>query len=303
METNNLQTFLSIIDSGSFTKTAEENFISSTAVMKQINKLEAEMDTKLFKRSNNGVVLTPAGKKFQGYAHQILALSQKAYIDCHNLTQKRKIIRLGTSLLHPSQPFMATWHRIRPEISGYELQIVQLPAALAVSNREYAMLGKKCDIMIGTFDQATTRRLVEAVPLGCYHFSIAVRSDNPLAAKSALTFADLRGQTVLMVPKGISEKNDLLRARMLTKVPDLQIRYTPGRYDLQVFNQTVANNWALVNLTPWLNIHPNLVSIPLKTSIKVDYGVLASKKADSEVKNFLAILRRLVLQNKADPDN
>lgn len=294
METSNLQTFLSIVDTGSFTKTAEENFISSTAVMKQINKLENELDTKLFNRSNSGVTLTVAGKKFKSYAQQILELSQKAYIDCNNLTQKKKVIRLGTSLLHPSTPFMPTWNKIRSQISGYELQIVQLSGDLRANNREYSMLGNECDIMIGTFDQATTRDLVQAIPLGSYKFNIAVRSDNPLALKTEVHFSDLKDQTVLMVPDGVSETNDALKAELIKKVPDIKIRYTPGRYDINVFNTAVDNNWALINLTPWKNIHPNLVSIPIKTKISVDYGILATKNCDSDINNFMAILKRLI---------
>lgn len=294
METNNLQTFLSIVENGSFTKTAEENFISSTAVMKQINKLENELDTKLFNRSNSGVSLTPAGEKFEFYARQILELSQKAYVDCHDLTQEKKTIRLGTSLLHPSQPFMPTWNKIRSQVSGYDLQIVQLSGDLKANNREYSMLGNECDIMIGTFDQATTRNLVQAIPLGSYKFDIAVRSDNPLALMSEVSYKDLAGQTVLMVPDGVSEKNDALKKEIIKKVPDIKIRYTSGRYDINVFNKTVDENWALINLTPWENIHPNLVSVPIKTKISVDYGILAAKNCDSDINNFMAILRRLV---------
>ncbi|WP_304250372.1 helix-turn-helix domain-containing protein, partial [Limosilactobacillus gastricus] len=52
MDTNNLRTFISVVKSGSFTKTAEQNFMSSTAVMKQINRLEKELDLKLFERSS-----------------------------------------------------------------------------------------------------------------------------------------------------------------------------------------------------------------------------------------------------------
>lgn len=294
METRNLQTFLSIVENGSFTKTAAENFVSSTAVMKQVNKLEEELDTKLFDRYSTGVTLTQAGRKFTKYAQEMLALSQKAYVDCHNLNQKKKIVRLGTSLLHPGQPFLPTWNKVSRSVPGYELQVVQLPSDLHANNREYAMLGHDCDIMIGTFDQATTRNLVQAIPLGSYNFDIAVRSDNQLALKSVLTYQDLAGQTILMVPAGVSEKNDSLKKQLIKKVPHLTIRYTPGRYDINVFNEAVENNWALVNLTPWRSIHPNLVSIPLKTKITVDYGVLAAKNASSEINNFMAILRRLI---------
>ncbi|MFR6643353.1 MAG: LysR family transcriptional regulator, partial [Megasphaera sp.] len=52
MDIQNLQTFLAVAKLGSFTKAAEQNFISATAVMKQINKLESELGCTLLERSS-----------------------------------------------------------------------------------------------------------------------------------------------------------------------------------------------------------------------------------------------------------
>lgn len=297
METNHLRTFISVVKSGSFTKTAEQNFISSTAVMKQINRLEDAVDAKLFNRASTGVTLTKAGKTFYRYAQQVVKLTDQLIVDVHQQSGDLTTIRLGTSLLHPSAPFMPTWNQIKGKLPNYQLQIIQLPADLSANNREYSMLGRDCDIMIGTFDQTTTRHLVTAIPLGTYQFGIAVRSDNPLAMKEELDLTDLANQTLLMVPTGISEKNDQLRAEILKANPQISIKYTTGRYDINIFNQAVDENDALINLTPWKNIHPNLVTIPLKTDIEVEYGVLASKKAQPAVKNFMTMVRNLI-ENK-----
>ncbi|WP_288639661.1 LysR family transcriptional regulator [uncultured Lentilactobacillus sp.] len=294
METNNLQTFISVVRSGSFTKTAEQNFISSTAVMKQINRLEKEIDTKLFNRASTGVTLTASGKIFLKYAEKVTQLTNQIYTDCHKLDGTMQTIRLGTSLLHPSMPFMSTWNKIKTKLPNYQLQILQLPGDLAANNREYSMLGQECDIMIGTFDQATTRSLVTAIPLGTYQFGIAVRSDNPLADKEEVSITDLKGQTLLMVPTGVSEKNDQLRQEILTADPEITIKYTNGRYDINVFNQAVDENDALINVTPWKNIHPNLVTIPLKTNVEVEYGILAPKHATEKVKNFMNVVSKYV---------
>lgn len=74
----------------------------------------------------------------------------------------------------------------------------------------------------------------------------------------------------------------------------MEIKYTTGRYDISVFNQAVDENDALINLTPWTNIHPNLITVPLKTNIKVEYGILSSKQASSKVQNFMNMVRELV---------
>ena len=59
-----LQSFLTVAECGSFSKAAERLFISSTAVMKQINGLEEEIGVKLFARTNRGLTLTEAGQSF-----------------------------------------------------------------------------------------------------------------------------------------------------------------------------------------------------------------------------------------------
>ena len=50
MYNHQLDTFIQVADAGSFSKAAEEMFISSTAVMKQINLLESSLEVQLFNR-------------------------------------------------------------------------------------------------------------------------------------------------------------------------------------------------------------------------------------------------------------
>ena len=56
-----LETFIMVADAGSFNKAAEQIFITPTAVIKQINLLEANLGVKLFDRTHRGLKLTKAG--------------------------------------------------------------------------------------------------------------------------------------------------------------------------------------------------------------------------------------------------
>ena len=47
-----LETFLHVARTGSFTKAAEESYITPTAVIKQINLLEESLGLKLFERTH-----------------------------------------------------------------------------------------------------------------------------------------------------------------------------------------------------------------------------------------------------------
>ena len=97
-----------------------------------------------------------------------------------------------------------------------------------------------------------------------------------------------------MVPRGISEKNDQLRDAIETAAPDVIIEGTRGRYNLNVFNRAADQNLALLNLTPWQDLHPNLVTVPLDTPLTVNYGVLASRQAPQPVQDFMNRLRQLI---------
>ncbi|GAX01998.1 LysR family transcriptional regulator [Secundilactobacillus silagei] len=294
MDINQLQTFLRVSQFGSFTKAGEQGFISGTAVMKQMNRLESELNLKLFVRTANGVTLTPQGKKFKPYVNQILGILNTAIEETRRVRIDDKLlIRLGTSLLHPADPFMLLWKQLSPKMPEFQIHLVQLTEDLNSSNREYAMLGRSSDLIVGTFDSTTLKQSFSAIKLGAYHFGIAVRSDNPLAQLDEITFSDLVNQKILMVPRGISEKNDLLRKQLLAATPSIKAIDTEGRYDINTFNKAVEENIALISLTPWKRIHPNLVTIPLKTDITVPYGLLSTKFPGNRTAAFLREFRRL----------
>ena len=58
-----LKTFLSVCETGSFTKAAVALYITPSAVLQQIQTLEAELGVVLFHRTRKGVTLTAEGEK------------------------------------------------------------------------------------------------------------------------------------------------------------------------------------------------------------------------------------------------
>lgn len=49
-----LETFIHVADAGSFNKAAEQAYITPTAVLKQINLLEADLGVQLFEEPTGG---------------------------------------------------------------------------------------------------------------------------------------------------------------------------------------------------------------------------------------------------------
>lgn len=65
--------FISIAETGSFTKSALQNNVAQSALSRRVRDLEAEMGATLFYRNGRGVVLTEAGETFLAAARAILA--------------------------------------------------------------------------------------------------------------------------------------------------------------------------------------------------------------------------------------
>ena len=72
MNINQLKYFIAVAEYQSFTKAANQYYISQTAITQQIQALEEAMDVRLIDRSRRPIALTPAGNVFFQEAKAIL---------------------------------------------------------------------------------------------------------------------------------------------------------------------------------------------------------------------------------------
>ena len=75
---------LTIADCGSMNEAAKELFISQPSLSEAVKELEQEIGLEIFLRSNRGIIITPEGEEFLGYARQVseqFGLLQSRYIE------------------------------------------------------------------------------------------------------------------------------------------------------------------------------------------------------------------------------
>ncbi len=78
LEIDALRTFVSIAESGSFTRTAAQIFRTTSAVSMQIKRLENTLGCALFSREARRVALTADGERLLNYARRLLKLNEEA---------------------------------------------------------------------------------------------------------------------------------------------------------------------------------------------------------------------------------
>ncbi|MCI0918271.1 LysR family transcriptional regulator [Pseudomonas stutzeri] len=77
LEIDVLRTFVSIAESGSFTRAAGQVFRTTSAVSMQIKRLETMLDCALFVREARRITLTDEGERLLGYARRLLKLNEE----------------------------------------------------------------------------------------------------------------------------------------------------------------------------------------------------------------------------------
>ena len=283
-----LDTFITVAECGSFTKASELLYISPTAVMKQMNTLEAHLDVKLTERTPTGVKLTAAGeiiyrdaKFMKDYSKKSLA-EAKAAEHSYDTT-----FCVGTSLLNPAKPFMDIWYRVNKKFPDYKLHLVPFEDDHDGILSEIKKLGEKFDFLIGVCDSKAWLSLCNFMPLGRYKKMIAVSREHRLARKSSIGLEDLYGETLMMVKSGDSGVNDFIRNDLEKNHPQIHIEDTPQFYDLSVFNRCAETGNVLLTIECWQEVHPGLVSIPVNWDYSIPYGLLYSLNAPDDVKKFV----------------
>ena len=80
LDLDQLRTFVAIVDTGSFTRAAEEVFKTQSAVSMQVRRLEERLGADLFERNGRAVKMTEAGARLLTYARRMLSLSQETLL-------------------------------------------------------------------------------------------------------------------------------------------------------------------------------------------------------------------------------
>ena len=77
MADRRLQVFYTVARQLSFTKAAEQLFMTQPAVTFQVKQLEEHFNTRLFERNHGRIALTPAGRLVLDYAERVLSLTEE----------------------------------------------------------------------------------------------------------------------------------------------------------------------------------------------------------------------------------
>ena len=290
-----LDTFLTAADASSFSKAAEQMFITPTAVIKQINLLEDALGVKLFERTHRGLTLTKAGVSLYKDAKYIIQYCKDSVSRAKNAMQgDTDIVRIGTSPMTPAQALMELWPAIHEQCPEIKFQMVPFENSPENAKEILANLGRDIDVVAGVFDETMLNlRRCAGFEMSREPLCVAVSIYHPLAAKTKLAVQDLYGENLLMMHRNWSNYVDELRDELWQEHPQVNI-VDFDLYRMDVFNRCENGSDLLLVVPPWANVHPLLKVIPVEWDYSMPYGLLHAPEPSRTVKKFLKAVRTAI---------
>ncbi|MBZ5563208.1 MAG: LysR family transcriptional regulator [Acidobacteriia bacterium] len=188
MTLRQLEIFVTIVDSGGFTRAAERLRVAQPSISQQIKQLEDELGERLiFRMRNQKMFLTEAGKVVKKHAHHILRQSDILRMEVASLTQDpvgEVYIGVGVHQLMPMvAPVLGSFHqkypRVRVDITNVptpqildllknnrlDLGIVVLP----VSDKElhtHVLFSEEMVVVVRKSDRLAQKRQIGVAEIG-----------------------------------------------------------------------------------------------------------------------------------------
>ena len=289
-----LETFIRVADTGSFNKAAEVGYITSTAVIKQMNLLEDEVGVPLFVRTHRGLKLTKAGESLYKDAKYIIQYSKDSIERARKAqSEEESVIRIGTSPLTPPEALLSLWPRIHEAFPSLKFRLVPFSNTPENASEILANLGQNIDVIFGIFDEAMLNlRKCKGLIVDYLPLSVAVSIKHRLAEKDKITIEDLNGENLLLMHRNWSSYVDKLRDFLVAEHPEIHI-VDFDFYDVDIFNRTSESDDILLATGMWKAVHPLLKVLPVEWDFSIPYGILYSTDPSDMIVRLLDALRGL----------
>lgn len=294
-----LETFVCVVEAGSFNKAAERLYISPPAVIKQINLLEENLDIRLFIRTHRGLQMTEAGKSFYQDAKYIIQYCKDSVTRARNAMQEsEEIIRIGTSMMTPAQILVDLWPRLQEYCPDIKFRLVPFENTPENAREILGNLGQNIDVVAGIFDETMLQlRRCAGLEISRESICCAVSIHHRLAAKERLTVNDLHGETLMLMRRNWSHYVDMLRDDLRENHPEISIEDFDF-YDVTAFNKCENNNCVLMAIENWKYVHPLLKILPVDWGYTIPFGLLHSPEPSPMVSRFLKAVEKVLVQQR-----
>ena len=298
MTLQQLKYVIEVAEKGSITEAAKSLFIAQPSLSSAIHELEEETGTTIFMRSNRGILITPEGTEFLGYARQVV--QQAALIEDKYIAHSASKQRFCVSTQHYSFTSSAFVELVRAQGGASYEFILREGKTHDTINDVRTLRSEMGVIYLCSFNEAVILKLLREANLVFSELFAArphifIGRNNPLAGRSVVTLEDLQPLPCLTYEQGEQNAFYYSEEILSTLNHEKSIKVTDKStiVDLMIGTDgyTISSG-----ICPSYLRGDDIISIPLTVDEVIRIGVITHRDYRPTVlgETYLRILHRVV---------
>jgi DNA-binding transcriptional LysR family regulator len=193
LDTAELETFLTIARTGSFTQAARTLCLSQPSVSQRVQRLEGELGTRLFDRTGRKVELTAAGLRLRDRAEPIVAEMHAMLAEFRDEQQARqRELVVAASPMLAAVVLPAVVRRVTEDTPGAVVHIHDKDAGAALED----LATGQADLAVMVMEGSDPR--FAADPLPDDECVVVAQAGHPLLARAAVDFDEILRHPIVL---------------------------------------------------------------------------------------------------------
>lgn len=225
MDLEQLRQLVAVDETGTMSGAAQRAHVTQPSLSRSMQRLEADLGCELFDRTRNSARLNEAGRVAVEHARDVLAAEQRMRDALDDLARKRRTLRVASVAPAP------VWNLTARTVERFPGTILA-PEVLPDAEVERRLFDRTADLAIMRKPIALPN--CECIPLMTENLFVSVPAAHPLAMRKHVSFADLAGETFLVLD-GIGFWKDVYEQG----IPDV---HSIVQRDREVFTQLVDSS-------------------------------------------------------------
>ena len=266
MNFRQLEIFLAVAENQSFVKASAALYIAQSAVSISVQKLENELDLKLFIRNNKRVELTAEGHALLLHAEKIMSQTRVAKLELEEMSElKRGEVKLGVPAMLASYflpSYLVDFKRQYPNI---KITIIDEGTKLIRQHLDQGTI----DMGIISLDEPIDD--IESYPIIHEEMLLCLSHSHPLAKKQSVKFSELKDQHLILYREGYFLReivNRMCRQHELEPIIDFEVNL------VQLMKTLVLSELGVsFCLRSVLQEETKLIGIPFKPKLELNFGI------------------------------
>src|SRR4029077_960778 len=206
MHIQSFKVFSNLAETSSFSKAAQMNGITQSAVSQQVRSLERRFRVKLIERGRKNFSLTPEGRAFLQASHQVMSILEDLEGRIHNLQNlvagELCISTIFSIGLHELPPYLKIFRQVHPQL---DVRVeYRRPSEVYLS-----VLDGRADI--GLVAYPSPRRGLKAMTFWSDRLVLICSPSHPLASRRKIPLSALHGEKFIAFSPDLPTRREIDR--------------------------------------------------------------------------------------------